>query len=148
MKRLLLLPLFVTALALAGCAGTPFGDAVRVATSTYTNPVGPTNIYQAKIVYAATLELATSYREYCYKRPYAVLMVDPVAKVACKNRRSIVRSMQAADTKAYAAIITADNFVRQNPTVNATGLISAAVAAVTNFQNLASSYATAAIPSK
>jgi hypothetical protein len=135
-KRLLLIPLLLAGLALGGCLQT-FGEVTRAVTTTIANPVGGKNIYQAKLVYASALEIAVKYREYCYSRPYASLMADPVAKPICQNRRPNVRALQSARWKASAAIRTADNFVRNNPTLNATSAIGAAWAAVTDFQSLA-----------
>jgi hypothetical protein len=144
--RKIILALTLT-LALGGCASlNQLGEKVLnlpagSLTTTISNPVAPVNIYQAKTVYAATLELANTYRDYCYGRPFAALMADPVAKPVCKSRRKIVLAMQAADDKAFAAIKTADNFVRSNPTLDATGAIRAAIAAVTEFQNIATTTA-------
>jgi len=146
MKRLFVV--FALAFSLAGCAGTPFGEALRVATSTYNNPVGPVDIYRAKVVYAATLELVVAYREYCWKRQFAVLMNDPVAGPLCKDRRAVVRRMQAADDKANLALIKADNFARQNPSGTPIALIGAAVVAVNEFKNLVGGFASAALASK
>jgi hypothetical protein len=112
-----------------------------VLTTTVTNPVAPVNIYQAKTVYDATLELTNGYRDYCYSKPFAVLMADPVSRPVCKSRRAIVRAMQAADDKAAAAMETATNFVRNNPTLDATSAIRAALTAVTEFQNIATTTA-------
>lgn len=135
MKRLLLIPLLLSGLLLGGCLQT-VSDVTRAITTTITNPIGGTNIYQAKLVYASALEIAVKYRDYCWSKPYATLMADPVAKPICQNRRPNVRAMQAARWKASAAIRTAENFVRDNPTLNATAAISAAWKAVTDFQNL------------
>lgn len=153
MKRIILA--LTISLSLAGCAGGFGGLAERVlnlpagvlATSV-SNPVAPVNIYQAKTVYAATLELANGYRDYCYSKPFAALMADPVSKPVCKSRRAIVRAMAAADDKAAAAIQTADNFVRNNPTLDATSAIRAAIAAVTEFQNIATTTASGILTDK
>lgn len=120
MKRLLILPLLLV-LALTGCAGIP-------------NPVSGTNIYQVKTVYAGTLELVVKWRELCWSRPYAALMADPIARPICQDRRSRLRAIQSADTKAFAAITTAENFVTNNPTLNAGTAVSVAWDAVTIFQ--------------
>lgn len=137
MKRLLLLPLLLLAIGLAGCETiNTAGKFFTAATTTINNPVRSVDLYRVKNVYAATLELAVKYRAFCWSKPYAVLMADPVAKPVCQRRRSVVRQMQAADNKATAAIRTAENFVRNNPTLNATSAIGAAWAAVTDFQNL------------
>lgn len=146
MKRFLIL--CAVALTLGGCAsflGSIGERALNLPagalTTSIKNPVAPVNIYQAKAVYASTLEIANGYREYCYSKPYAALMSDPLAKPVCRNRRAIVLSMQAADNKAFAALQTADNFVKNNPTLDATAAIRAAIAAVTNFQAVASANA-------
>jgi hypothetical protein len=136
-KRLLLIPLLVVVGVSAGGCWQTFGEVTKAITTTIDNPVGGKNIYQAKLVYASALEIAVKYREYCYSRPYAELMADPVAKPICQNRRPNVRALQSARWKASAAIRTADAFVRNNPTLNATSAIGAAWTAVTDFQNLA-----------
>lgn len=148
MKRYL--AILAVALTLGGCAslGSIGEKALNlpagVLTTTVRNPVAPVNIYQAKVVYASTLEIANGYREYCWSKPYAALMADPVGRV-CQKRRAIVRAMQAADSRAYAAIRTADAFVRSNPTLDATSAIRAAIAAVSDFQSVAAATAQSVI---
>lgn len=145
MKRYL--AILALTLTLGGCASLgSIGERVLnlpagVLTTTINNPVAPVNIYQAKVVYASTLELVVGYREYCWSKPYAALMADPVARPVCQKRRQVVRAMQAADDKAFAALKTADNFVRSNPTLDASSAIRAAIAAVSDFQNVATSTA-------
>lgn len=148
MKRYL--AILAVALSLGGCAALdPGGKSIFAGgtslVATVTNPVGPVNIYQAKVVYASTLELVVAYREYCWSKPYAALMADPIAKPVCQRRRPIVRAMQAADDKAFAAIKTADSFVRNNPTLDGSSAIRAAIAAVSDFQNVAASTAKSVI---
>jgi hypothetical protein len=144
MKRFLIL--CAVALTLGGCASLgSIGEHVLnlpagALTTTIKNPVAPVNIYQAKVVYASTLEIANGYREYCYSKPYAALMADPAGRV-CQKRRAIVTAMQAADDKAFAALKTADTFVKNNPTLDASSAIHAAIAAVTNFQSIAAANA-------
>lgn len=135
MNKLILVAAIVLALALPGCAGTKTGDLISAATTTITNPVKAVNVYQVKNAYAATLQLAVSWREYCYSKPYAALMTDPVAKPVCQSRRRVVRAVQSAQPKAASAIRTAENFVRNNPTLNATSVISAAWDAVAAFRS-------------
>lgn len=135
MKRILLLPVMLLSLALAGCAGTNVGDFLTAATSTVTNPVSAVDIYRVKNVYAASLQIVVKYREFCWSKPYAALMADPVAKPTCQNRRAAVRTMQAAQINARNAINSVETFVRNNPTLNAATAISAAWTAVTAFQN-------------
>lgn len=142
MRRLLLVA--VLAIGLGGCAtlnssGTSILQGGQSITAPITNPVQPVTVYQVKNVYAAALELADGYREYCWARPYAILMADPLTKPICQNRRPNVRRLQKTQAKASAAIQTVDNFVRNNPTLSATQVLSAAWTAVQDFQALANS---------
>ena len=115
------------ALTLAGCitVGQPI-----------INPVTSVDMFRVKNVYAATLELVVAWRDYCWKRPYAVLMSDPVAKPVCQNRRQRLRTIQTAQVQAGTAVRYADNWVRQNPTISPASVIGPAWDAVTNFQQL------------
>jgi hypothetical protein len=145
MKRLSLLPGLLLALTVAGCSSVDMGKFlpgnvgkfVTAVTTTVTNPVRSIDIYRVKNVHAATLEIGVKYRKFCWSKPYAALLADPVGKAACKSRRAVVLALQDADSKAFAAISAADRFVRDNPTVNATSAITAAWTAVTDFQSLA-----------
>lgn len=135
MKRLLLIPFLALTLALASCAQIQkAGNFVATATQTFVNPLGSTDIYRVQNVYAAGLTLAVEYRNYCWSKPYAVLMVDPIARPICQNRRPVVRAIQAAKGNAFNAIRVADNFIRANPTGNAVSYISAAWSAVQDFR--------------
>lgn len=123
--------LLVAALALGACtANTP-----SVFTG-ITNPVSSIDIYRVKNTYAATLQLARDWRAYCYSRAYSVIMADPVAKPVCQNRRQTVRQIQKYQPLAGTAVRRADEFVRNNPTVNAGGAIGLAWDAVTEFQRV------------
>lgn len=113
------------ALVLAGCA-------------TIQNPLGPADIYRTRTLYAATLELANGYREFCYARPYAVLMRDPIARPVCQKRRAVVRALQSADDKAFASIQTAEKFIVSNPELGVKSLDDAWTA-VTAFRAIAAS---------
>lgn len=135
MRRLFMLPLLIAAFTLSACGpGTKLGDLLSIATSTVVNPVDATNIYQIKNGYAATLELAVQWREFCWAKSYAALMADPVAKPICTNRRARLRALQVAQPKAALSIDKAETFVRNNPTLNATVLVSAAWDAYKEFQ--------------
>jgi len=141
MKRLVLV--CALTLSLGGCAGTQVGDALRVATSTVTNPVKEVNIYQVKTVYAAVLEAAASYRDYCWSKPFAALMADPIAKPICEHRRAVNRAINKADDRAYDAITRAETFIRNNPTISAVSVVREAWAAVQDFQGTATNTAVA-----
>lgn len=127
----------VLALPLSGCLTFgELGSAFNFATTSIGNPVTATNVYQVKNGYAVAAELAVEYRRYCWSASYKVLMTDPVANKLCKSRRPITRAIMAADQKAFFAVSTAENFVRDNPTLSAASVISAAVKAVTDFRNV------------
>lgn len=135
MKRILLLPVMLLSLVLAGCgAGTKVGALVDAVTTTITNPVSAVDIYRVKNTYAATLQLMSDYRTYCWSKPYAALVADPIAKPVCRSRRSVVRAMQTAQLKAGSAVRSAETFVQQHPTLNAATAIAAAWDAVKAFQ--------------
>lgn len=134
MRKILLIPaVALSLLILPSCA--LIQNATDAVTQTITNPFGPVDIYRVKNVYAATLELVKDYRQYCWAKPYAALMADPVAAPLCKNRRPIVRAAQAARVKAKSAIVVADNFIRNNPSGNAISYVTAAWSAVNEFKN-------------
>lgn len=127
------------ALLLGGCGGSlpPISDifkAANAATVTIENPVDDVDIYRVKNAYAAALEVAAEYRRYCWARPYAVLLVDPVSKPVCERRRAVVRAFQSAQAKAKMAIDMADRFVVENPTINAISVVRAAWDAVQQFR--------------
>ena len=126
----------LSAVALSGCfeANKSVLNGGSSLTATVTNPLSPMTIYQVKNAYAAADQIVVSYRSYCWARPYAVLMADPVAKPVCTDRRARVRLAQSAKAKASAAIGAADKFVRNNPMLSATTLVNAAWVAVSDFR--------------
>lgn len=141
MKTLLRVTTLALTLSVGACAELQqFTGAVTstigAVTSTIQNPVSSVNVYQVKNTYAATLQLVVDWRAYCWSKPYAALMADPIAKPVCQNRRAILRGVQTYHPKAAAAIRVADDFVRNNPTLDATSAISAAFTAVQNFKAL------------
>lgn len=124
------------AVLLSGCAGTPFGDAISIANAQIANPISATNIYQVKNGYAAALELAKGWREYCFSMSYKVIMADPVARPVCSSRRSVVRAIRTYGPPAGRAIVDAETFVSQHPTLDASAVISVAVQAVAKFRSV------------
>lgn len=139
MKRFLVL--CAVALSLGGCltldpnATSVFKGGTSI-TAPIKNPAQPVNIYQVKLVYDTALGLANEYRDYCYARPYATLMADPIAGPTCKSRRFIVTKLGEADDKASAAIAKAEDFIARNPTISAATVVREAYAAVVNFQGV------------
>lgn len=133
MKRILTAIAIVSAVTFGGCAQVK--EFVDATTTTITNPVSAVDIYRVKNVYAATLQAAVDWRTYCYSKSYKAILADPVMKPVCQNRRAVVLAVQSAQPKAASALKSAEDFVAQNPTINATAAISAAWAAVANFKN-------------
>lgn len=133
MKRLLIAASCAVTLLLAGCASNPLAP--------ITNPVSSTNLYQAKLVFASSQDLVIKYQKDCFGSqtpPYAVtyaqIKADPVLNVECSRRVSRYNAMKSAENKANAAIVAADNFIRNNPTGNAVTYIQAALAAVNKYR--------------
>lgn len=122
-------------LLLPACTTQQSGVVGQILTGTLINPISQTNIYELKNVYAIAAQSAVSYRGYCYARPYATLMADPIAGPICKDRRAIVRTIQKYKNTAFAAVVAAANFVKANPTLDATVLINTAWSSVTALQN-------------
>jgi hypothetical protein len=125
----------VLAFGLAGCAGTPLEQAVNVLTASVQNPVDNTNIYQVQNTYAAALRLTVEYRRYCWAKPYRDLLVDPITKSICEHRRQVVRTAQKYRKDARLAIDEAEQFITNNPTLNASAVVQAAWRAVQVYQN-------------
>src|ERR1044072_7724652 len=121
MKKFLIPALVALALGLGACAGR-----MPDIGATVTNPVTGVDVYRAKNVYGATVELAQQWRRSCFARTDKSLMAGPVARPICTNRRARLRTIQDLDDKAFDALGTAENFVRNNPTVSATDVVTLA----------------------
>lgn len=135
LHRFLAVAMVCTALAACGTTGTDLNALLKVVTTPIANPVSATNIYQLKNGYAATLQLAVDWRAYCYSKPYATIVADPIMNPVCVSRRAVVRKIQLAKAKAHSAIVDASDFVQQNPTLDASSVVNAAWSAMTNFEN-------------
>lgn len=138
-----MLAVVIVALTLGACAGPPVsvrdilsGTASVGITTTVVNPVGRNELAAVQNAYGAALALAVNYRRHCY--PGNVAVQPP--PVGCSNRRANVLAIQSADRKAHAAIVSARNFVRNNPTISAFSAIGAARAAVADFQSTAATF--------
>lgn len=146
MKRILLVPFLALTLALASCAqvqkvGDFVSTAARAVTTEFTNPVTPTNLYQAKLAFAASQEVVKKYKRDCFGSfapPYPVsfkmIQADPVLSAQCSHRVSRYNAMKRAEGQAYNAVEEADIFIKNNPSGNAATYISAAIRAVINYQ--------------
>lgn len=130
MRKLLIVPALLLALGVGGCSSIDkLRDVASSVTSTVTNPVSKYELARVEATYEAALAAFVSYRRYCYSKPLTQL-----PQSVCGKRRTIIRAMQSADRKAFAAISAARNFVAQNPTISAVSFIAAARQAVTDFK--------------
>lgn len=130
MKTIRNVILAVALIGLGGCAGT-----LQTVQNAYSAVTGTKTIYDVKNAYAAGDTLAINYRKYCWSMPYSAILADPIAKPVCQNRRSVVRAAQSARQQAANALTKAQAFIAQNPTLDASAVISAAWSAAVTFQN-------------
>lgn len=118
MKKLVL----VLALILGGCGGfNPFGS--------IDNPLSPNRLAQVESAYGIALSAAVSYKRACAQRI--------IARATCTP---IVRVLQSYDRRAQVAIRAARTFVRNNPRLDATSIITNASLAVQTFQQAQAQY--------
>lgn len=136
MKRLRLASIILVAgLTLGGCATwDKIKEVAAVATTTIVNPIDSTDIYRARNVYEATLKVVDGWRTYCWERSYQALMSDPVARPICQNRHARLTRVQVVLPKARAALLRAEKFIRENPTLSAVTVIRQAWDAVRELQ--------------
>ena len=124
MKRIILA--LTLSLCLAGCAGT---------LPSVKNPVTPTSLYDIKAAYAIAEAGADTYiQRYRDGHRCTKTALESVTNLC--SRRSIVLKMQDADRKAQIALGRVDAFVRDNPMLDATSVISAAQSAVAAFYQI------------
>lgn len=126
MKKLLVIPLMLAALALAGCANTKsiFAGGSSI-TATVPTPVGKRELAAIWNTYGLVLSGARTYKRLC------------AAGTVPASCREVIVQLQGYDRKAYAALTTASNFVRDNPTISAVSALGAARQAVADFQTVA-----------
>lgn len=108
-------------LSLAGCSSLQWLNPFAA----YTNPVSNDTLVKVEASYGAAVSVAVAYHDACAKRE-----IPP----SC---RPIVKQIQNADAYAHAQIVVARNFVQNNPTVDASALITTAQAAVAAFTTVA-----------
>ena len=91
--------------------------------ATVTNPVSATNLYQAELVFDASLKTFNELKGLCANRT-----LPPACRTYVKSGQDIVRKAAAAD-------IAARNFVKNNPTLDATNVIQAFTGLLGDFKN-------------
>lgn len=114
MKRILVLSLLFT----LGACVNPLASVK--------NPVSTTNLYEAELVFDASLKTFNELKGLCANRT-----LPP----AC---RTYVVKGQGLIVKAAAADVAARNFVKNNPTLDATNVIQAFTGIVSNFNTTVS----------
>lgn len=129
MKKLL--AVFLIAFSLGGCATSPFSERINLFASIQ-NPISTNDFYYAKTAYAALALPVANYRELplCKKsKPFSL------SNICAK--RSVIVKLQELDIKAHDALITADEYIASNQTVNLASFISAAKIAVAAYKKYA-----------
>lgn len=114
-----IIALTLAAFWLTGCAGA--NKAFQVVTTTITNPVSSTNLYQAELVFDGSVKTFNELKGLCARR---------VLPSVC---RTYVRKGQDLIRRAYAADLAAQDFIVQNPMLNATGAVLGFTNAVSSF---------------
>lgn len=131
MKRFLLIAL----LALGGCATMPDGTKVFLPTASVKNPVTPASLYDIKATYTIAQAGAAAYIDrYRAGHRCTKTALESVTNVC--SRRSVVLRLQQADRTAQIAIGRVDAFIRDNPTIDASAVVSAAQMAVGAFYDI------------
>ena len=118
MKKLAVL---VLALSLAGCVN---GKAINPFAS-FANPATKDALAKLEAAYGAAASIALAGRNACAKRE-----LPPIC-------RTYVVQAQKADLYAYNQIVVARTFVKNNPTVDASVILSTAQDAVSAYQSAA-----------
>lgn len=108
-------------LALAGCA-------------TMNNPISQNSLANIEATYGVALSAANAYRNLPLCKTGTTTSLTNVCA-----RRSIVVKIQSAVTKAQAADLQLRAFVKNNPTLDASSLISALQSAVAFLQSIETS---------
>lgn len=116
----------LVALSLGGCANKQLLPSVNLS-----NAVTLNTLQGVEATYGIALSAERAYKALpLCKTGTTTTVTNPCAK------RSIIVTLQEADRKAIAAIDRANTFVKMYPTVDATNVISAAAAAVSDLKSL------------
>ncbi len=123
------------AFSLAGCATMPDGTKVFLPTASVKNPVTSASLYDIKATYVIAQAGAAAYiQRYRDGNRCTATRLESVTNIC--SRRSIVVRLQAADRTAQVALGRVDAFIRDNPTIDASSVISAAQLAVSAFYDI------------
>lgn len=133
MKRIFLV--LVLGFVLVSCVNGPNGTKIFLPTASVANPVTSTSLYDLKATYAIAQAGADTYIQR-YRDGFRCTTARLESVTNLCSRRSIVIKMQVAESKASIALGQVDAFVRDNPTLDASSVISAAQRAVTTFYQI------------
>jgi hypothetical protein len=122
MKRIILA--LTLSLSLAGCLPPAIP-----------NPVSPTSLYDVEATYAIAQAGVDTYIQR-YRDGFRCTKIKPESVTNICSRRSVVVKMQNADRVAGIALGRAEAFVRDNPMLDATSVISLAQQAVTGLYQI------------
>jgi hypothetical protein len=100
-------------LSLAACAVNPL--------ATVTNPVNTTKLYQAELVFSASLKTFNKLKDLCVRR-----VIPSTCRTYVVQGQGIIRKASAAD-------VAARNFVDKYPTLDATNVVQSFVGLVGDF---------------
>ncbi len=133
MKKLLIV--LGLSLSLSGCVNGPNGTKIFLPTASVANPVTPMSLYDLKATYAIAQAGADTYIQR-YRDGFRCTKTKLESVTNICSRRSIVVKMQDADRKAGIALGRVEIFIRDNPTIDASSVLSAAQASVTAFYQI------------
>ncbi len=119
-------------LTLGACATLPDGTKVFLPTLSAPNPVTPASLYDIKATYVIAQAGADAYIQR-YRDGHRCTRTALEAVTNICSRRSVVLRLQQADRNAQIAMGRVDAFIRDNPTIDASSVISAAQQAVSAF---------------
>lgn len=132
MHKIIILAL---AISLGGCATLPDGTKVFLPTASIANPIKSTSLYDIQATYVIAQAGANAYIQR-YRDGYRCAKTRLESPSNLCSRRSIVVKLQNADRIASVALGRASAFIRDNPTIDASAVISAAQSAVAAFYDI------------
>lgn len=127
--------LVALAVSLGGCATLPDGTKVFLPTASVANPVTPGVLYDINATYVIAQAGANAYIQR-YRDGHRCTTSALESPSNLCSRRSVVAKLRNADAKASVALGRASAFVRDNPTIDASSVISAAQLAVGAFYDI------------
>lgn len=92
----------------------------------FQNPVSNETLANTEATYGAALAVAVNYRRACVAKKASIY----------PGCRAVVAQLQSVGKIAQTSVLMARDFVRKNPTLDASAVISTAWAAVSQFQEV------------